>query len=41
MDATTRYYLVFIAVFAALGALISFVLAWQLRDRSPKGPPTL
>jgi hypothetical protein len=41
MDATTRYYLVLTAVFAALGAVTSFALAWQLRDRSPKGPPTV
>lgn len=39
MDATTTYYLVLTAVFAALGALTSFTLAWRLRDRSPKGPP--
>jgi hypothetical protein len=40
MDATTRYFLVLTAVMTAVGAFISFTLAWQLRDRSPKGPPT-
>jgi len=39
MDATSRYYLVLTAVFATLGALTSFALAWQLRDTSAKGPP--
>jgi hypothetical protein len=40
MDTTTRYFLVLTAVMAAVGALISLSLAWQLRDRAPKGPPT-
>jgi len=40
MDTTTRYFLVLTAVMAAVGAFISLSLAWQLRDRSPKGPPT-
>jgi hypothetical protein len=40
MDTTTSYFLVLTAAFAALGAVTSFTLAWQLRDRSPKGPPT-
>jgi hypothetical protein len=40
MDATTRYFLVLTAVMTALGALISFSLAWQLRDRTPRRPPT-
>jgi hypothetical protein len=40
MDATSRYLLVLTAAMTALGALISFALAWELRDRAPKGPPT-
>jgi hypothetical protein len=40
MDTTTRYFLVLTAVMTAVGAFISLSLAWQLRDTSPKGPPT-
>lgn len=40
MDATSRFCLMLIAAMSVLGALTSFTLAWQLRDRSPKGPPT-
>jgi hypothetical protein len=40
MDATSRSYLVLTVAMAGLGALISSTLAWQLRDRSPNGPPT-
>jgi hypothetical protein len=37
MDPTTRFYLVLTAAMAALGALLSFTLAWGLRDRLPRG----
>ena len=37
MDPTTRFYLVLTAAMAALGAVLSFTLVWELRDRSPRG----
>lgn len=37
MDPTTRFYLVLTAAMTALGALLSFTLAWELRDKSPSG----
>jgi len=37
MDPTTRFFLILTASMAALGALVSFTLAWERRGESPGG----